>query len=431
MTQLNINKPSIPPKEHSAQTDSYHELIRQSQELNQQGSTQEAIAILDQAMKLQPDYPDAYQETANILRQENQLDAMVQYLLKAINRCPTFREPYHCLALLDFWSRWDLISPELLALAIATCQESLKRIPTDDLSLQMLIHSTIGDLLTAQNNLHGAIASFQTSANLARKEKGYRNNPNSNQLKANQGPDFFIIGGMKCGTSSLRLYLARHPQVVTPVKKEIHFFNTEKINHGLDWYLSYFPQKTTADNFISGEATPCLNHHGIWHKIHEHFPNIKLILLLRNPVDRTFSHYHHVARGLKPAHGFEQEIETDLINRNHLSTASNAHDITHLVQSDCIRRSLYVYWLKEWLKVFSRENILILESEAFYQNTSESMEQVYNFLALEKHHMPTYSPANQGSYTKIAPALREALSHYFRPHNQQLMELLNRELSWR
>ena len=430
MTQLNIDKQSMPLNNHAAQIDSYYELIRQSRELNKQGNATEAIAILDQATKIQPDYPDAYQETANILRQESRLDEMVQYLIKAINICPTFREPYHCLALLDFWSSWDLISPELLELAIATCQESLKPIPFDDLSLRMLIHSTIGDLLTAQNNLHQAIASFQTSANLALKEKGYENNSNSNQLKANQGPDFFIIGGMKCGTSSLRLYLARHPQVVTPVKKEIHFFNTEKYNNGLDWYLSYFSPKTTADNFISGEATPCLNHYGIWHKIHKHFPNIKLILLLRNPVDRTLSHYHHIARGLKHYHSFEQEIKKDLMNKNHLSTASNAHDINRLVQSDCIGGSLYVYWLKEWLKIFSRENILILESEDFYQNTSDSMEQVHNFLELEKHHLSTYSPANQGSYTRITPSLRKALSDYFRPHNQQLMELLNIEFSW-
>jgi hypothetical protein len=127
MSQLNIDKPSMPLSNHSTQIDSYHELIRQSRELNKQGNTTEAIA---------------------------------------------------------------------------TCKESLKRISFDDLSLRMLIHSTIGDLLTAQNKLHEAIASFQTSANLARKEKGYNNNFNSHQLKANQGPDFFIIGGMKCGTSS-------------------------------------------------------------------------------------------------------------------------------------------------------------------------------------------------------------------------------------
>lgn len=419
------SKSSIGSSDH---VDAYRELIWQSQDLNKRGNAEAALMTLDQAIQVRPDHPDVYQEMANILRQENRLNEMVQCLIKTIDICPAFREPYHCLALLDFWSSWDLIDPELLELAISTCRKSVKRISADDLSLLMLIYSTIGDLLTAKNNLNDAMVAFQSSTSMALQEKGYGSSPNSNPLKSHQGPDFFIIGGMKCGTSSLRLYLARHPQVVTPVKKEIHFFNTEKYANGIDWYLSYFPKRNAASNFISGEATPCLCYYDIWHKIHNNFPNIQLIVLLRNPVDRTFSHYRHIARGLKKYHSFEQEVEQDILTNR--STFMDAYETICSVQSDCLRESLYTYWLREWLNAFKKENILVLKSEDFYQGTQEIMDKVYDFLELEEYYVPTYTPANQGKYTKMDSSLKDSLREYFRPHNQQLMELLNMDFNW-
>jgi|SRR5690242_3518862 len=107
-------------------------------------------------------------------------------------------------------------------------------------------------------------------------------------------PHFLIIGAQRCGTTSLFEYLARHPDVAPPSAKELHFFDSE-YHKGDAWYRERFP--SLRNGFITGEATP-------YYIFHPHTPTrvrdwnskVKLIVLLRNPVDRAYSHYHHEVR---------------------------------------------------------------------------------------------------------------------------------------
>ncbi|MEJ2557594.1 MAG: sulfotransferase domain-containing protein, partial [Anaerolineae bacterium] len=114
-------------------------------------------------------------------------------------------------------------------------------------------------------------------------------------------PDFLIIGAQKCGTDSLFRYLGGHPCIKLASSKEAHYFDL-KFDKGINWYRSHFPlipykysvKRLRKQDLITGEATP-------YYLFHPHapgraaaiVPHVKLIVLLRNPADRAYSHYNH------------------------------------------------------------------------------------------------------------------------------------------
>ena len=100
-------------------------------------------------------------------------------------------------------------------------------------------------------------------------------------------PDFIIIGAQMCGTTSLYDYLAKHPNVLLSYVKEIHFFD-HSYNKGLLWYRSFFPLRIIKGKRMTGEASPYYIFHSHSAKrIAKTLPSVKLIVMLRNPVDRS------------------------------------------------------------------------------------------------------------------------------------------------
>ena len=126
-------------------------------------------------------------------------------------------------------------------------------------------------------------------------------------------PDFLIIGYQKCGTTSLYNYLAQHTNIAPAGRKETHYFSISYWR-GINWYKSYFPTiftkkkkgGKTNGKFITGEASPQYIYHTYsLDRIQKTLPNVKLILLLRNPIDRAYSAYQHVYKSCKEQHQFE------------------------------------------------------------------------------------------------------------------------------
>ena len=114
-------------------------------------------------------------------------------------------------------------------------------------------------------------------------------------------PDFVIIGAMKSGTTSLYDFVVRHPAITPASRKEVQYFSFWH-DLGKLWYRSNFPTdlsrrrfyKKTGQNLLSGEASPdYLFHPEVPGRMKELLPDVKLIVILRNPVDRAYSHYHH------------------------------------------------------------------------------------------------------------------------------------------
>lgn len=186
-------------------------------------------------------------------------------------------------------------------------------------------------------------------------------------------PDFIIIGGMKCATTALYFYLAKHPKVIPAVRKEVHFFDSH-YSKGLDWYRGHFPFYrnyipivSSSKEFITGEASP--NYMIYPHapkRIAETLPKAKLIVVLRNPVDRAYSHYKHQVRVGKETLSFEEAIDReDERIEGELEKMIEDETYVSLKYSlfSYLHRGIYVDQLKAWFNYFKREQILILETE--------------------------------------------------------------------
>jgi len=250
-------------------------------------------------------------------------------------------------------------------------------------------------------------------------------------------PDFIIIGAQRCGTTYLYGELTKHPRIAPALKKEVHFFDLH-YKRGVVWYRAHFPawngKRISARDFVTGEASPYyLFHPHVPKRVAKLVPNVKLIVLLRNPVDRAYSHYHHEVR-----RGFESLSFQDAIDREQERVVS---ETKRMVEDEdyCsfnhrrysyLSRGIYVDQLKSWRNIFPKEQMLILRAEDFYHDPSSTIEQITSFLNL-----PTWKPeegrqSGYPSYPKMDPAIRKYLIDYFEPQNQRLYGYLGVNLGW-
>ena len=247
-----------------------------------------------------------------------------------------------------------------------------------------------------------------------------RDVPLAEQLSGDIGalPDFVIIGAQKGGTSFLYYLLTRHPLVEPAARKELHFFDQpEHFDKGAEWYRRCFPRVGSKDGqrSITGEATPYyLFDPPVAERMAKIVPKTQLIALLRNPIDRAYSHYQmQVKRGTEPR-SFEEAIEQP--------------------HSSYVSRGIYVDQLLRWFEFFSKEQMLILKSEDFFERPVETLKVVLTFLDIpdwqpeaselqQRRHTGTYSQ-------KMDPATRRRLEAYFEPYNQRLYEYLDVDFGW-
>lgn len=256
-------------------------------------------------------------------------------------------------------------------------------------------------------------------------------------------PNFLIIGAAKCGTSSLYHYLTRHPCVAPAFRKEVYFFD-RTFRRGMAWYRSFFPtllekyyaKKIYKKDLLTGESTPCYFFHPhAPQRTFRSIPEVKLIVLLRNPVDRAYSFYHmQFRRGIETL-SFEQAIEREeerlqgeleKMLQDEYYFSFNRQNYSYL------SRGIYVDQLKNWMRFFSKEKILILISEHMYTEPSKSFRQVLDFLNLPNWEPEEYKVFNSAPslYPQMDLTTRKHLIHYFRPYNQQLYEFLGMHIDW-
>ncbi|OLO37235.1 hypothetical protein BTR23_13930 [Alkalihalophilus pseudofirmus] len=238
-------------------------------------------------------------------------------------------------------------------------------------------------------------------------------------------PNFLIIGTAKAGTTALYHHLTKHPNIHTARTKELRFF-TENYEKGLQWYRKQFPSLVNnIPNVITGEATPDYLDYSpeIPKRVYNVMPNAKLIVLLRNPVDRAYSFYHLQLRMGQYQRGndvipFEEVIKEDLKIPNVPPKSLSLHG------------ALYSKHLQNWFKVFPRNQILIMKSEELYKETSKYYSQVLRFLELPEWQPRNLYYVNQREYTKLSEDTRRKLISYFEPHNKKLYKLLGRNFGW-
>lgn len=196
-------------------------------------------------------------------------------------------------------------------------------------------------------------------------------------------PNFLIIGSQKAGTTWLHDAVSQHPEVVVSTPKELHFFNNRtKFERGLDWYAGHFvPTPVTR---AIGEATPCFNtidipedrpderRDLIPQRIHEAIPEVRLILILRDPVERAVSAYYHFLRK-RAWPGWPS-----------LADVGDSRGI--------ISEGFYDTHLTRWLDVFAAEQLLVfVYEEAFRDDDSKNsmVKRVFDHIGVDPAFQPT------------------------------------------
>lgn len=286
-----------------------------------------------------------------------------------------------------------------------------------------LLWGNLGDLLTKQTRITEAINCYRTCCY----QKAIIKNSELAKFDwkhKQKSPDFLIIGATKSGTTSLFAYLDRHLQVLAPPKKEINFFN-RNFEMGVPWYLAQFPAIADLPEFITGEASPFyIYREQVIYRIKQLFPNIKLIAMLRDPVERTISEYYHAVN-----HGIEKRsLETIIkIEKKRLIVDSRNKALQHF---GYLLNSIYIDKVAKWRDNFPAENILIIKSESFFEDIPTIMKQVYQFLGISYQSQEQYIPYNVGTYPPIAIETKQQLQEFFIPYNRELEEYLGRQFDW-
>ena len=256
-------------------------------------------------------------------------------------------------------------------------------------------------------------------------------------------PHFMIIGTQKGGTTSLYQYLIEHPCIAPIWIKEPHFFDIY-FYKGVRWYRSHFP--TTVEQYyarriqkhdlITGEASPYyLFHPQAAQRVAKTLPRAKLIILLRNPVDRAYSQYQHQTRqeGVETL-SFEEALESEerrLAGEEERILHDEKYFSFNHRHYSYLARSKYIEQLPAWLDLFPREQFLLLRSEDLYTDPKAIVKQTLDFLGIPSSHLEqAYKPFNDAKYAKMAPETRERLLTYFKPYNARLYDYLGRDFGW-
>ena len=249
--------------------------------------------------------------------------------------------------------------------------------------------------------------------------------PQNWNLKPVKVPNFIIIGCQRCGTTSLYTYLAQHPQILTPIKKEMDFFSWH-FHRGIDWYLAHFPPMPPGEQFLTGEASPSyFDSREAPERLYSLFPEAKLILLLRNPVDRAISQFYRLTALNWEARSLDRTISDEIERLDR-----NPEYIIGEEPGNYLARGRYIEFIKNWRTFFPPEQLLILKSEDFYAGAAAIVQQVLEFLDLPEYQLSEYQNANPGSYQRVNESVSDRLSDYFRPYNQELEEYLGRQFDW-
>jgi hypothetical protein len=251
-------------------------------------------------------------------------------------------------------------------------------------------------------------------------------------------PDFLVIGAKRCGTTSLYQHLPEHPCISKSPHDNMGFFN-DNFHLGVNWYKSFFPTtftrkkiKSKFGDFLAFDVTTkYMEEESTANNVYQTKPNMKIIIILRNPVDRAYSQYHLSVRQTAERRSFEDVVEE---NMNRLNKESHEHyEIKpkfSAKEDNYLKKGLYALQLRYWLKIFPRENILIVSTEEFESNQQIIYNKIFEFLNISKFEVKNTKKMQKGNYPPIKSETRNLLLDYFRPHNHELFELINMEFDW-
>lgn len=251
--------------------------------------------------------------------------------------------------------------------------------------------------------------------------------------------DFLIIGAQRGGTQSFYDYLLQHPSVVPAIQPDLHFFD-QHYDRGLAWYISQFPLLSgyygakRPEGCITGEASPFYFHHPlVAERIRLHCPNAKLIVLLRNPTDRAYSHFRQAVRLGKEQFSFSMALKVEAKRMEkgmqRLRDNPELYAERNLFNS-YISHGLYAQQIKRWKSVFPEQQLLFVRSEEYFSDPVSHVLQAYRFLGLTPFSPRVMDPPPVHEFEFLTDQTREKIDKVFKHSNEETFRLLNWSQSW-
>lgn len=261
-----------------------------------------------------------------------------------------------------------------------------------------------------------------------------------------RGPDFVVIGAKRGGTTSLYNYLLEHPSVAPlyPGRQHIkgaHFYDSE-FTRGSRWYRSHFPlaagsrhaARPWVSPAVAGEASPYYLFHPLAAgRLARDYPQVRLIVMLRDPVERAYSHYkERVRHGAEPL-GFAEALAAEperLRGEEQRIVSEPGYRSTAHEDHSYLAQGRYLDMLPRWLELFGRERFYIAASEEFYADPGRVVNEVWSFLGLPTRDLRSRRRHNYHPAPDLPADIRRRLRQEFAAHNRDLADLLGRRLPW-
>ena len=256
-------------------------------------------------------------------------------------------------------------------------------------------------------------------------------------------PSFLIVGAQRCGTTSMARTLDEHPAVFSAVlHEEVHFFDVS-YRRGLSWYRSHFPllaaarwsARSAGAGPVSFESSPYYMFHPLAaERIAGDLPGVRLLVLLRDPVERAYSgHAHEVAHGFE-TEPFEAALELEparLDGQAERIAADPGYFSYGHQHHSYVARGQYVDQLERLERHFGRDRLHVVDSGDFFADPEAVYDGVLAFLGLPNRGYPPFKRRNARPRAPMSGSVRAALEEHYRPYDERLAAWLGHEPSWR
>lgn len=251
-------------------------------------------------------------------------------------------------------------------------------------------------------------------------------------------PGFLIAGAQRCGTTSLFRMLAQHPQVRPPLmNKGIHYFDTAaNFYRGQSFYAAHFPIRRPGESEFAttGEASPYYLFHPLAaSRIAAEAPDAKVIVLLRDPVERAFSAYKQETGREFENLTFEAALDAEpqrLAGEHERIVADHCYQSFSHQHHAYVARGQYADQLERMISVVGRENVMVLDGADFFSQGLPQWPELMTFLGLRSWTPPNPVRANSRPSEPMPESIRIRLSAQFESSNARLADLLGRTPSW-
>ncbi len=244
-------------------------------------------------------------------------------------------------------------------------------------------------------------------------------------------PTFVIAGGQRCGTTSLYRIYDAHPEVymARPMRPEPKYFLHDPApGRDRDWYLETYFSDTGDARAVGEKSTSYLETSGTARRMNEQFPDLRVVVILRHPVERAVSNYRFSVRSGLETLPFDEAMAAEPKRLNTLEFKKvSTHPFAY------VQRGRYIEYLRDFLDVFAPERLLIVLHDELRERPQELVGQLYRFVGVD----PAYKPPEASSRHNVHPpddlrierSFLSDLCGRFADSNRELERLLDRDLS--